>query len=351
MKPFIFYKEFRKPRSRKVNSLKEIKVLVVGDVMLDHYIYGSATRISPEAPVPVVLKKEEKFYLGGAGNVFSNIISLGGKADLLTVLGKDSESEKVLSLIKELTDKSDNNTSLIFQSSDRKTTIKSRVMSGGHQMLRIDDETTDPVNKDLEDLILERFSSECNNYSGVVLQDYNKGVLTPKVIEGIINKCKENNIPVIVDPKKNNIDCYRGATILKPNFSEFCNMTGKEIDPNDDKSVANHSSQLRKKMDIENLVITMSDLGIYFSSNECNCFSPAYEIKVSDVSGAGDTVLSMLTLCYLAGTEINSMLYFCNLAGSIACSKVGAISVTLSEIENHPSIKEKFGPDKKFILY
>ena len=347
MDPFIFYKEFKKTRSRKIESLADLNILVVGDVMLDHYIYGSATRISPEAPVPVVLKKEEKFFLGGAGNVFSNIISLGGKSEILTVLGNDEGSQKILSILKDLTCK---NQSLIFYSDDRKTTVKSRVMSGGHQMLRIDDETTNPIDVQLEDLILTEFSLCCGNYSGVILQDYNKGVLTPRVIEGIIEKCKEKKIPVIVDPKKNNIQSYRGSTIFKPNFSEFCNIVGKEIDPNDQSSISKYSSLLRKEMDVENLVITMSDLGIYFSSSFCDSFSPAYEVKVSDVSGAGDTVLAMLSLCYLAGTDPKNMLSLCNLAGSIACSKVGAVSVKLSEIENHPEMKKKISEERIFIF-
>ena len=342
------YKSLRNFGGKKFKQFKDIKILVIGDVMLDHYVYGSVTRISPEAPVPVVLKSDDKFYLGGAGNVFSNIISLGGDSNLLSVVGEDSNGETIHSLIKnQISDKRD----LLFRTTTRKTTTKTRIMSGHHQMLRIDDETTDPIECEIESGVISEIDAIISQYDCVILEDYNKGFLTPLVIKHAIEKCRSLSIPVIVDPKKNNIEYYAGATIIKPNFSEFCSLVQKSIDPSDFKSITKCANEFRKKFNIEALVITMSENGIYFSSDDIDMHSEGFKINVSDVSGAGDTVLAILSLCYTANTPIESMLEICNLAGSIACSKIGAVSVTLDEIINHPVMVEKTNPIKRFITY
>jgi len=342
------YKSLKNFEGSKYKEFKDIKILVIGDVMLDHYVYGSVTRISPEAPVPVVLKGDDKFYLGGAGNVFSNIISLGGNSNLLSVVGEDPNGEMVQSLVK---NQIEDNQDLLFRTTSRKTTTKTRIMSGHHQMLRIDDETTSPIEGDTESGVISEIDATISQYNCVILEDYNKGFLTPLIIKHTIEKCRSLSIPVIVDPKRNNIESYSGATVIKPNFSEFCSLVQKAIDPSDFKSIRKYANAFRKDFNVEALVITMSENGIYFSSDGIDMHSEGFKINVSDVSGAGDTVLAILSLCYTANTPIENMLEVCNLAGSIACSKIGAVSVTLDEIINHPVMIEKINPIKRFITY
>ena len=315
----------------------DIKILVIGDVMLDHYLYGNVERISPEAPVPVVVKSEENFFLGGAGNVFSNIISLSGKCDLISVLGDDSNSDYIKDLIvKHSTD------SFLFLDPSRKTTVKQRVMSGHHQILRIDSETTHDIDESIQSSLIHKVKDVIKKYDCVVLSDYNKGVLTPEVIRTVIMECKELDIPVIADPKIKYLDFYSGCTIIKPNFKEFLNLCETAIRPEDLDSIRSHAIKIKDKFRLEAVVITLSDKGIFYLDQNQNFMGEAFKIPVSDVSGAGDTVLAMLALCYAVGLEKSVTVDLCNSAGSIACQRVGSACVTLDDLNSHPQLREKY---------
>lgn len=321
----------------KNKQFSDIKILVIGDVMIDHYIYGHVDRISPEAPVPVVLKDRESFYLGGAGNVFFNINSLSGKCDIASVVGDDLYAEYVEDLVK-----TESLNSIIIKDPARRTTIKKRIMSGQYQLLRLDEESIQNLNPEIQDAFIKKIIPILSNYNCVVLSDYNKGVLTPQVIRAVITECKKLEIPVIADPKQKYLDFYSGCTILKPNFEEFCNLCERTISPENLDLIKELSEETRKKLRLESIVITMSDRGIFYLDEKQSFMSEGYKIQVSDVSGAGDTVLAILALSYSSGIDKEIMIDLCNAAGSIACQKIGVVSLTLEDLNSHPKLREKY---------
>lgn len=318
-------------------NFSDIRILVIGDVMLDHYLYGNVERISPEAPVPVVVKSDENFFLGGAGNVFSNIISLSGKCDLISVLGEDSNSNHIKDLV--VKHSSD---SFLFLDPSRITTVKQRVMSGHHQLLRVDSETTCDIEGSIQSNLIQKVKESIKKYDCVILSDYNKGVLTPEVIRSVIMECRELSIPVIADPKIKYLDFYSGCTIIKPNFKEFLNLCETAVSPNDLDSIRSYAIKIKDKFRLEAVVITLSDKGIFYLDQNENFIGEAFKISVSDVSGAGDTVLAMLALCYAVGLEKTVTIDLCNIAGSIACQRVGSACVTLDDLNLHPQLREKY---------
>lgn len=310
----------------------KLKVLVIGDVMLDHYVEGTVSRISPEAPVPILLKDSESYFLGGAGNVFSNIFSLGGYADLISIVGLDSDGSRVLSMVDQ---KSSSNH--ILASSKRITTRKTRFIGNHFQMLRVDNEEVGNIEPEDQNWILDRFNSIIQNYHCVIIEDYNKGMLTPSLIKSLLDSAKFYNKIVLVDPKIENVNCYAGASFIKPNFLEFSKMSSGKCSIEDLNSIEIKARECISSLDLAGIFITLSDRGIVYCDREKFIHKKGYPISVSDVSGAGDTVSAMLSLCLSADLKIEKSLDFCNLAGSIACSKFGAVSVTLDDINEKMS--------------
>lgn len=318
----------------KKDIFKNTKILVVGDVMLDHYIKGNVTRLSPEAPVPVVLKSADEYYLGGAGNVFSNVISLGAKCDLLSVIGDDLSGTCVSHLI----ESKSQHRGVLLKNGDRKTTTKIRVIGNSHQIVRIDDEDVSEISTEIQNEILKKFESIIDNYHGVILEDYNKGVLTPNIIEHVIKTCKEKKIPVLVDPKMKHIESYKGCTIFKPNLSEFSFISEKSFGRDSD-DLQRELYSFKNRMEIDLMVVTLSERGIIYSHRDVTKLINGFPVNVSDVSGAGDSVSAILILSYISGLPIDSVITLCNVVGSIACSKIGAVSVTIEEVIENEHIK------------
>lgn len=310
------------------------KILVIGDVMLDHYVLGSVSRISPEAPVPVLVRESESHYLGGAGNVFSNIHSLGGNGDIISVIGDDFNGEYIEKMI---FDKS--TLSVLVKDKTRKTTIKSRYIGNSHQLLRVDDEDCLDINQEIQLHFMERLNAIIDFYDCVIMEDYNKGLLTPEIIKNVVNLCRSKGKKLIVDPKIRNVDFYRGCSVLKPNFSEFCILANKKMNVSDFDLIIEEARKIIKKMDLESILVTLSDSGILYVSKYESYHSPGYPIKVSDVSGAGDTVTAMFSLCWSSGVDLKETLDLCNVAGSIACSFVGAVSVNIEDVINSEHLK------------
>ena len=317
------------------DTFKNIKILVIGDVMLDHYIKGTVTRLSPEAPVPVVHKSIDEYYLGGAGNVFSNVISLGAKCDILSVIGDDFSGTYVSHLI----ETKSQNRGVLLQNSNRKTTTKIRVIGNSHQIVRIDDEDASEISSDIQKDLIERFDSIIENYDGVILEDYNKGILVPNLIEHVIASCRLKNIPVLVDPKMKYIESYRGCTIFKPNLSEFSFISGVNFSP-DLFDLHTELYSFKERMDIDLMIVTLSERGIIYGRGSETKLIEGFPVNVSDVSGAGDSVSAMLLLSYISGIPTDSIARLCNIAGSIACSKIGAVSVQMDEVLENIHIKE-----------
>ena len=309
------------------DTFKDIRILVIGDVMLDHYIKGTVTRLSPEAPVPVVHKTVDEYYLGGAGNVFSNVVSLGAKCDLLSVIGDDFSGTYVSHLI----EMKSQNRGVLLQNSNRKTTTKIRVIGNSHQIVRVDDEDSSEIDAKIQEDLIRKFDSIIDGYDGVILEDYNKGILVPSLIVHVISKCRAKNIPVLVDPKMKYIDSYAGCTIFKPNLSEFSFITGKSFSPD---LVDLHSElyAFKEKMNIDLMIVTLSERGIIYGHKSQTKRIEGFPVNVSDVSGAGDSVSAMLLLSFISKIQIDSIARLCNIVGAIACSKIGAVSVSIDEV-------------------
>jgi len=304
-------------------------VLVIGDVMIDSYLIGKVDRISPEAPVPVVALKQRDNMLGGAANVALNIRSLGAEAILCSVIGNDTQSEVLLGLMK----KEGLNTNGIIRSSERITTTKFRIIGNRMQMLRVDEEIdTDLNEKDSTDLIncISTLISE-QRPDVIILQDYNKGVLSPQVISRVAEIASENGIPVAVDPKRKNFTEYKNISLFKPNLKEIVEGLKTEVDPLSIESLKKAAEVLHVSQDIEMVMITLSEHGIFISFKDSNGIVskiiPAIMRSIADVSGAGDTVISVAALCLAAKTDHFLMAALSNLAGGLVCEQAGVVPV------------------------
>lgn len=308
-------------------AFSKSKILVIGDIMLDHYVRGTVSRFSPEAPVPVLLKESEHYYLGGAGNVFSNIHSLGGNADILSIIGDDTNAEIVRNMVSEKS-----TLSVLIETPNRKTTTKSRYIGNSHHLLRVDHEDYHDIDTDTESTLIGKIESIVQFYDCVVIEDYNKGLLTPNLIVSIVELCNSKRVRVIVDPKIKNVECYSGCTTIKPNLSEFCNLINKKISASDTDQLVHEARSFLEKLNIESILITLSENGILYVTRYESYHSPGYPIEVSDVSGAGDTVTAMFALCLSSGIDTKETLKLCNIAGSVACSHIGAASVNVLDI-------------------
>jgi len=305
------------------------RVLVIGDVMVDSYLIGKVDRISPEAPVPVVALKQRDNMLGGAANVALNIKSLGGEALLCSVIGTDKQGDILLDLMKKEGLKTDG----IIRSSERITTTKFRIISNHMQMLRVDEEIdTDLCAEDSNDLIncISRLITE-QKPDVIILQDYNKGILSTGVIEQVVQIASGKGIPVAVDPKKKNFTVYKGITLFKPNLKEITEGLKIEIDPSSVESLQEAADILHNNQNIGLVMITLSEHGIFISSRNSTGFVstiiPAVMRSIADVSGAGDTVISVAALCLAEKTDPILMAALSNLAGGLVCEHAGVVPV------------------------
>ncbi len=311
------YNEFFENLSRK-------KVLVVGDVMIDSYMIGSVNRISPEAPVPVVSIDERKYRLGGAANVALNVAAFGTRVYLCSIIGNDEKGKIFRSLLKE-NNLPDNG---IISSENRKTTTKTRIISGGQHLLRIDDEDDSPISDDLKDIILSRISQIIDNeeIDILIFEDYDKGVLSPELIHKITALCRQNKIKTTVDPKKRNFDAYRDITLFKPNLKEFCE--GCKIEKNNNvEFLKPYAKDFIHKNNIDILMITLSENGILICTRKDYVHIPAEIRDIVDVSGAGDTVISVASLLLTTTESVREIARIANFAGGIVCEKIGVVPI------------------------
>jgi len=293
--------------------------------MLDSYLFGNVERISPEAPVPIVniLSKEDK--LGGAANVATNIKNLGGTPILCSVIGKDQKGDTFLSTLKKLNIKDD----YILQSENRITTVKTRVIGNSHQMLRIDEEIKDELIDDQEKFIkiiddaINKEKIDC-----ILLQDYDKGIINEDIIKFVVKKAKSLNIPTIVDPKRKNFHNYKNITLFKPNFKEF--KDGLNLILSDKIETLKKGSKILHKRGIEIIFVTLSEEGIFVSykkdKDTISKIIPGIPREVVDVSGAGDTVISVVSML-INDMNIEEIAKISNIAGGIVCEEIGVVSI------------------------
>ncbi len=307
------------------SEISKLKVAVIGDVMLDTYWWGTVDRISPEGPVPVVAVTKKEHRIGGAGNVALNVQALGAKVALITLLGKDEEGQKLNSLLKE----NNIDTAYVLFSDKRVTTNKIRIIGRNQQMMRLDAEHVhDLERKEEENLIkkIEEYVSEINP-DVLILQDYNKGILTEAVIKKVIDLCCAQNIICTADPKRKNFFSYKNVTLFKPNLKEVKESLHILSDEVNEKMLSEIHRQLKEKLNQGISLITLSDKGMFYQNETASKIIPSHLRNVADVSGAGDTVIAVASLLYAATKDIHLTAEIANIAGGLVCEIVGTAAI------------------------
>ena len=306
------------------------RILVIGDVMIDSYLRGKVNRVSPEAPVPIVSLDLEEDRLGGAANVAVNLIAMGAKPIICSVVGNDKQGNVLKSLLLEsgISDEG------LVYSGDRITTVKTRVIGNNQQLLRIDSEQIDPISTLEEKDLIEMIKSLINKgVDGIIFEDYNKGVLTPLLIESVISLANEKGIVSAVDPKKENFLAYKNVTLFKPNLKELKEGLGFDFSyvhspEKFEEAVVKLENELNNKISF----VTLSEHGVFIKEGQSQEYIAAHLRNIADVSGAGDTVISIATLCLVAGVSINLIAEISNIAGGLVCEKSGVVSIDKEQL-------------------
>lgn len=311
------------------NRFKGLKIAVIGDMMLDCYFRGDVKRISPEAPVPVIEVENEFFRFGGAANVALNILKLGGIPYSVGVVGSDNDGKIFNSLMKESKIVSDG----IVIDNSRPTTSKIRIIAGNQHVVRIDKESKKNISDKIEKKIFDYLLAHIKNLDGIILQDYNKGVLKPSLIKKIIQLAADKNILITVDPKFNNFFEYKNVSVFKPNRKEAEDVLGIKI--TSDEDVSKTGQILLQKLNAKNIMLTLGSEGIaVFEQGKPEKRMPTKARRVADVSGAGDTVIATLTMALAAGGNIVEASYLANYAAGIVCQEVGIVPIELNILFN-----------------
>ncbi len=305
-----------------------ISITVCGDIMLDKYIHGKVDRISPEAPVPVVDVTQKNARPGGAGNVAVNLVAMGARVRICSVTGNDENGDHLIALLSD----AGVDTSGIIRSHDRVTTTKTRVLGNHHQMLRIDEENTHFLPPDEEASVKAAMQTALNQSDGLLFQDYDKGVLTPEIIRYGTETANQIHIPITVDPKFRSFDLFRHVTLFKPNLKELraglqLSDLGKSTD-----DLVKADRLLREKLEHRFTLITLSEKGMFGQAPEGYFITPAHVRNIADVSGAGDTVIAIATLCLAAGSEFRTAVEIANLAGGLVCESPGVVPVNRDQL-------------------
>lgn len=303
------------------------RVIVIGDIMLDEYLWGKVQRISPEAPVPVIELNHEEYRLGGAANVALNLAALGAKVELIGVYGQDSHAGTINGLLGQ----HGISTNGLFVDKSRPTTLKTRIGAVSQQIVRLDREDTSDIGIEIRDDIaayLEELMPECD---AMIIEDYDKGLLCRELIEKAIGLAAQHNVPVAVDPKQKHFDMYRNVDVFKPNYAELQAYLGKNY--SDKNGFLAAASELRQDINCKHLVVTWGSKGMYvFSEDAQPQHFPSFAREVFDVSGAGDTVISALCLAYLKEQDVFTAALVANHAAAVVVAKHGTASVNTLEI-------------------
>jgi len=308
----------------------ELKAGVIGDVMLDTYWWGSVERISPEAPVPIVALKKKEHRMGGAANVALNVKSLGAKASIFSLIGNDEDGQTLENLFRE----QHISTEYLLKSNKRITTSKSRIISRNQQMLRLDSEITRDLDAADENRLVDAVTRyiEQEQPQVMIFEDYNKGVLTPKVIREVIQVCRAKGVATAVDPKRKNFFSFEGVTVFKPNLKEVREAFNIIEENLDDEALQNIHKQLKARLNHDVSFITLSEKGVFYHDSNGGSIIPAHIRNIADVSGAGDTVIAVASLVYAATKDTGLMARVANLAGGIVCEEVGTAAITREKL-------------------
>ncbi len=323
MSSSVDYKELFK-------TFSTIKIGVIGDMMLDTYWWGNVERISPEAPVPVVTVNRKEYRIGGAGNVALNLASLGTPVSVFSVIGEDDDGQILTGLLTE----NKIETAYLLKSNGRITTNKMRVISRNQQMMRLDSETLQPLENDLEQKLIEQFEKFIKEESpaAVIFEDYNKGVLTEKIIHSVIEICRKNSVITSVDPKRKHFFKYKGVDIFKPNLKEARDALNLLIEEINETVLTHIHQKLVEELNHRISFITLSEKGVFYEDGKESRMVPSHIRNVADVSGAGDTVIAVATLIYALTRNTKIMAEIANLAGGIVCESVGTVAIDKAKL-------------------
>ncbi len=309
------------------SSKKQPSILVIGDLMIDHYIWGNATRLSPEAPVPIVNVKNESTTLGGAGNVVQNLVALGANVTVAGVVGDDVTGSQLIEILESEGVK----TNTIIKDSTRPTTIKTRVLAGRHQLVRVDREVTDPISKGLEDELADKLTAIIDSADIVIFSDYNKGLFAPKLTQRLIKIANDYQKKVIIDPKGLNYEKYNGAYLIKPNRKELAEAAKTEsIKSIDDLPEA--AKTIFSQTKTAYLIVTLSEEGMAILTEQSSKLLPVKATEVFDVTGAGDTVIATIAYFIALGFSVEEACELANHAAAIVIRHVGSATTTIDEI-------------------
>ena len=318
---------------------KSPKLLVIGDLMIDHYLWGSCERISPEAPVQVINVNNESTFLGGAANVINNLKALGANVDVISIVGECDISNELKGLLDDI----EVDTKYMFIQQDRITSKKSRIIASQQQVVRYDRESTVEINNKSQNHILDTFTKIIANYELVLLSDYGKGILTNKLTQSLINVANKYGKKVLIDPKGSDYSKYKGAYLLTPNIKEASEAT--KINIIDDTSLNQAIIQLKSQCDLDVSLITLSDKGVAVYDDEFR-IHPTFAREVFDVTGAGDTVLASLGFALACDLNIDEAIEFSNFAAGVVIGKIGSATATLNEIiEYESSLNKSFSEE------
>ncbi len=309
---------------------KQMHVIVIGDAMVDSYLWGKVDRVSPEAPVPIVSVLKHENRLGGAGNVSLNIKALGATPYLFSIIGKDDKGRK----FKRLLQKEKLPNEGIFEDPERLTTVKSRIISKGQHIARVDEESAEYINTEMENTIVSGVENLLNRrkIDVIVFVDYDKGVITPTLFDKISKMAIAKGIPTAVDPKKRNFEHFKNVTLFKPNFKEFVDGIGMQVDKGDFNTIKKVAKTLKQNQNYKLIFITLSELGVLISNGVEEQHYPAIIRDIADVSGAGDTVVAVASLAMAAKLSQKIMAFISNLAGGLVCEKVGVVPINKEQL-------------------
>jgi len=311
-------------------SFNNLNVLIIGDVMIDSYMWGKVNRISPEAPVPIISVNKKEKRLGGAANVALNIQAMGANPILCSVIGIDYEGQAFLDLLKaqKLSQKG------ILKSRDRITTQKTRVIGNNHQLLRIDEEIEEDIAPaETQQLItLISYIIQHDKIDVILFEDYNKGLITPKLISKVVELARSKGIPTCVDPKKKNFNAYKGVTLFKPNLKELREGLKLDISSDNINELQRAISSFRVKQKFDTALVTLAEKGVLINSRSEKNHTPAHIRSIADVSGAGDTVISIAALLVALHVNPIVMAAISNLAGGLVCEQIGVVPVNKEQL-------------------
>ena len=312
--------------SELINGFSRLKVLIIGDLMIDSYTWGRVSRISPEAPVPVVNVIRRESRLGGAGNVVLNIASLGATAVICSVIGDDAPGRELQKIILD----SNLSTEGLIVEPGRMTTVKERIIAGSQQVVRVDSETENSISLSSQQALLTLIKRSISDVDVIIFEDYDKGVLNDSLIQAVISMAKENNIPTVVDPKRKNFFAYKGATLFKPNLHELRDGLGLMPSDFDADHLAETVRKFKVSQEFTGVFVTLSERGVYIDFENDQQLIPAHIRQISDVSGAGDTVISIAACVLALGGTTEQIASLANLGGGLVCESLGVVPINLA---------------------